>query len=423
MLINSEPSTSLAIVPENNILAFGAFALSTIFIVFFSVEAIFFWSPLVGKLSLFTACLIPSAIAILPRTPKWIRTKTIPKEIIWLLLIFILGLISSIISENIWMSLKSIVLFIISGPLIFVTTKYLFEDLKFQEAFYWLASLILLISSIFGIYQYYNNEAMLLFSRNPLPAGAQLILISIGTIILLRRDIFSPLKLLLILSLTISGILIIVAAKKSHLIGIIIILLFLVFRNRKYLIYLLGFIVLSGCILYFSSLTLLRYKEAIHSNSSTSLRAENYFFGLHVINSNPIWGLGFNANLDPHFTDYKITFSKHLSKEQYQEYIRTLNTFENIVLTYLIEWGSLFSFTYFGGLLYMITRSAKKIWSQPSGNTAGWLVVSVIIGFSIMSFTFDTLRFPNLNWIFHSLLGLMVNLSNHSHLSPQLKTS
>jgi hypothetical protein len=338
-------------------------------------------------------------------------------------MVIILGLISSIISENIWISVKSIVLFIISGPLIFVTTKYLFEDLKFHEAFYWLTSLIMLILIIYGIYQHYNNEAMLLFSRNPLPAGAQLILISIGTILLLRRNIFLPLKLLLILSLTISGILIIAAAKKSHLLGITIILLFLIFRNRNYLIYFLGFIVLSSCILYFSNLTLLRYKEAIHSNGSTSLRAENYFFGLHVINSNPIWGLGFNANLDTHFTDYKITFSKYHSKEQYQKYIRTLNTFENIVLTYLIEWGSLFSFTYFGGLLYLIIRSAKRIWSQPSGSTAGWLVVSVIIGFSVMSFTFDTLRFPNLNWIFHSLLGLMVNLSNHSLLSTSLKTS
>ena len=82
---------------------------------------------------------------------------------------------------------------------------------------------------------------------------------------------------------------------------------------------------------------------------SIPLRVENYFFGTHVIKENPVWGMGFKANFDPYLDDYKIKLDKYFSKKQYQEYIKTYTTFENIVVTYLVEWGGLFSFSYFGG--------------------------------------------------------------------------
>jgi hypothetical protein len=276
---------------------------------------------------------------------------------------------------------------------------------------------------VFGIYQHFDNGMILLFSRNPLPAGALLILLSTSTIILLNRNLSSALKLLLTLTLIISGVLIFLTTKKSHILGISIILLFFVFRNRKNLIYFLSFTILSGCLLYFTNPLFSNKKDAAHSNSSIILRAENYFFGFHILKSTPIWGLGFQANLDHHLKDYQIKLSNQLSKKNYQTFLKSLNTFENIVLTYLIEWGSLFSFAYFGGLLYLVAGSARRICTPTSENTAGLLLVAVIIGFSIMSLTFDTLRFPNLNWMFHSLLGLMVNLSNASPLTTSLKTS
>ena len=40
----------------------------------------------------------------------------------------------------------------------------------------------------------------------------------------------------------------------------------------------------------------------------------------------------------------------------------------------------------------------------------GIFVFAIIISFSAMSLTFDTLRFPSINWVFHTLLGLLVNI-------------
>jgi hypothetical protein len=400
-------------------LAFILFCLSTAFIILYSVRAINFWPPLVEKSSILIACFLPAGIFYFSRS----TAQKTPKEVIWLFLIAILGLTSSLLSENPWASVKAIALFMASGPLIFITTKYLFESEKNREVFYWLTSLMMFILSIFGTYELYNHQGMLLFSRNPLPAGALLILLSTSTIILLKRNTSSALRILLALSLIISSIVIIWSAKKGHFLGItIIIAFFLAFRSRRYFSTLFGFIIFIGCTLYFSFFTLSKNKDIIYSDNSLSsytLRAENYFFGIHIIKSNPIWGVGFKADFTPYFSNYKITLSKAISKKNYQHYIKTLNTFENIILTYLIERGPLFSLAYFGGILYLVVGSLNKAYSFCSTDMALLLVISVIAGFSFMSLTFDTLRFPNLNWLFHSFLGLMVNLSNTSSLQPR----
>ena len=75
--------------------------------------------------------------------------------------------------------------------------------------------------------------------------------------------------------------------------------------------------------------------------------------------------------------------------------------------------GGLFAIIYFGGFLYIMGRCLKNS-SSPSKDIELMSLVSVMVGFLVISCTFDTLRFPNLNWLFHSLLGLLVNLQQRS---------
>ena len=67
---------------------------------------------------------------------------------------------------------------------------------------------------------------------------------------------------------------------------------------------------------------------------------------------------------------------------------------------------------YFGGIIYLIVMSFKQLRAPPPKDLAGMFIISVVIGFIVVSFTFDTLRYPQLNWLFHSLLGLLINISN-----------
>ena len=260
------------------------FLCSTLFIVIFSVTAIHSWPPLVKHFSILLACILPVAIIVLVRIPIWFREKKPPKEVLWVLLVFILGIAVSLQSENSWITIKSTVLFMASGPFIFIATKYLFESTKSQEVFLWVTSLILLCFGCFGFYEYnYYLGNISLFADNPLPAGASLIILSTSPMILLTRNCSAPLRLSLILSLISSAILIILLAKKGPILSLVVILLFLVgFITRKHLKLLLGFALLTGCLLLTSESTLSKYKSTYKVNSSITMRAEHYFFGFHI---------------------------------------------------------------------------------------------------------------------------------------------
>ena len=114
--------------------------------------------------------------------------------------------------------------------------------------------------------------------------------------------------------------------------------------------------------------------------------------------------------MDSYFADYNIRLVNFFSKEHYQEYIQSQNAFENIILTYLIEWGAIFCLIYFGGIAYIAILYFKETKKPLIREMDGVFVVAIIISFSAMSLTFDTLRFPNINWVFHTLLGLLVNI-------------
>jgi hypothetical protein len=156
-----------------------------------------------------------------------------------------------------------------------------------------------------------------------------------------------------------------------------------------------------------------------------------------VFKKNPVWGVGFDANLSRYFDDYELMFRDEISRHTYwvdyhgldtkgnciniskenpewEIHCKGLNTLENIVLTFLVQMGGLFSIVYFGGVLYIFAVSFQGFLAPPQKNLAGLLLLAVLIGFAFISCTFDTLKFPNLNWIFHSLLGLMVNLPQNS---------
>jgi hypothetical protein len=422
MLLDPEPITSKATVARFDNWAFKIFCLSTLFIVIFSIRAVHSWSPLVKHSSILLACILPTVMVILGRVPIWHKTWPFPKEVLWVLLISAFGLIGPFFSENPWPTLKSTVLFMASGPFVFITARYLLEPAKNQQVFLWMVSLGALGLGFFGIYEHnyswsphYSREIRL-FTENQLPAGALLVLLSAGPMILLNRERSTVLKILLTLCLAFPVVLIVLIGKKGPVLSMAVILFLVVFINRRYLKIILGVVFVTGCLMFFSDFTFSKYKSLIGIKESVTLRTENYFFGLHIFKQHPIWGVGFKADLAQHLDDYKLKLDDKLSKERYQKFIIRHKTFENIVVAFLVELGGLFSITYFGGLLYIVIVSSKKLLSKTQESIAGLLLVSVIAGFAVISFTFDTLRFPNLNWVFHTLLGLLVNLSQQAYL-------
>jgi hypothetical protein len=125
--------------------------------------------------------------------------------------------------------------------------------------------------------------------------------------------------------------------------------------------------------------------------------------------------VGMKANLIPYLDGYDPVNTKNLSEGHFYNYFRINQTFENIVLGFLIEFGGLFTILYFGGILYFTFKnlSTNKLLSSQKEFL---IITAVFIGFAAMSFTFETLRFPNLNWAFHSLLGLIANIPKNQDI-------
>jgi O-antigen ligase len=390
-------------------LSFGVYCISTLFIFIFSIEAINDWHPVAKKFCIIFACILPSGMVILRHIPNWFKSKALPIEIKWILLILLLGLLSSTFSQNQWATLKSIILFISSGPLIFITTKLLLSQKKDRELFLLLASFILFLIGCFGYYEYIFLEKISMFSNNPLPASALLFLLSAPSMILLSRKNRSPLKYLHGLSLVFSSGLVILLAKKSIFLGILLTASYFIFfkiSNKSRLLFL--FLIAAGIAFSFAPKKI----SNLNLDSSYSLRAEAYFFGAQIFKENPLLGVGYKANLIPYLDGYDPVITKNLSNDLFYNYFRINQTFENIVLGFLIEFGGLFSILYFGGLLYFAFKNLRK--NKPlSSQIELSIIIAVFIGFTGMSFTFETLRFPNLNWAFHSLLGLLANIPNN----------
>ena len=310
--------------------AFKVFLCSTLFIVIFSVQAINSWPPLIKSISILTACVLPAGMVILVRGPNLLNAKKVPKEILWVLLIFVFGFISSLVADNQWFALKSMFLFVVSGPLIFLVTLYLFESTRNQNVFLWMTSLGMLGLCFFGIYEHnFNNlevgnighDGILLFSKNPLPAGTLLILLLASPMILLSRERSKGLKTVLSLGLMLSIVLIILLAKKGPLLGLVVVLLLVLLNNRRCLKFLLGFIFLVGFLIQLSAPTFIKYKSVITSKASVSVRFENYFFGLHIFKENPVWGIGFKGNVTQYLDDYEVKFDHDFTFINYKQYV------------------------------------------------------------------------------------------------------
>ena len=121
---------SKKIIARYNNLIFNTFCLSTLFILIFSVKAIQSWPSLIGKVAILLACLLPATMIAFVQVPAYFREKKVPKEILWVFLIFILALTSSLLNDTPLISFKATGLFFVTGPFIFITAIYLFKSMR-----------------------------------------------------------------------------------------------------------------------------------------------------------------------------------------------------------------------------------------------------------------------------------------------------
>jgi len=413
--MNSNQGTNYSRWERWGTVAFTAYCLSMVFMIFFSTSAIQIWSYPWNRMSVLVACLLPLTLALVWKIPRFIREKKLEKQFLFISLIIILGLQNIVFSEDRPTTLKVMALFLISGIGIFAATSNLLNTKFRQTIFLWLCWALLLALCIYGSLEYINKKPILLFSFNPIPAGSLLILLFVGPFLLFPS---SPrwLRFLQLLSIAFGIVVIVMIGKRGPILGLIgmAFLLGVLLPGRKFLIFPLIALILVGVGYQFRNHLPHDLKRNLTRNLITDFstldRLESYPFALQVFLKKPLFGVGLRAPLEKYVHDYqqKIVTRQNYS---YSTQIKNYRTLENIILCGFVEMGSLFTFTYLGLVIYVLLKLFRSVRKRPESRLNAVLLLTVFCGFLIHSMTFDSLMYPHLNWLFHSLLGMMANFN------------
>jgi hypothetical protein len=387
---------------------------STLFMVFFSVHTVQKWPSLLSQGAISLACIVPAIAVLFKVGPDLIGSKKWPIEIKFVLTVIVLGLLNICFSENQFASFKGMGLFLMSGILVFSISYFLFSSKQSQKSFFYLCSfcfVILLVTGSFEFIQKINvpGGKIILFSSNSIPAGSLLILLSIGPLISAARAEKRWEIIFWYSCLFVGTLLIVLIAQRGPILALLVMIFVgaLIYRKGTWIL-IVVVLALSGLGYQFRDKAPLFYKNQILKIETVLVRMEFYYVVLDVIREKPIFGLGFNSSLSRFIPlDYEPKIYSQHSKRSFYSMTQGVRVFDNMLFTFLGEMGGLFTLAYIGLFVYVL----KNINLRQNGNTNilthASLTLIVIAGFFIHSLTFDSLKYPNLNWMFHSLLAMM----------------
>lgn len=143
------------------------------------------------------------------------------------------------------------------------------------------------------------------------------------------------------------------------------------------------------------------------SSLSVWIRAENYPASLHIAKQRPVLGIGLCAPRQPYLDDYKVEYPG-ITKEQFHELLVTNRSSENVFLTFMTDLGFPFCVLYVLSLSYLLWKLIRHLRQSPPTQPKTELAVLIpIITVLFYSCVFDTLLYPQVNWFFHVLLGMI----------------
>jgi len=152
----------------------------------------------------------------------------------------------------------------------------------------------------------------------------------------------------------------------------------------------------------------LQYKNPFLSKETVLIRLEFHRIAWPVFKDQPFFGLGFSTPLARHIPEnYESKFYPADSKPSFSSMVTGVQTFDNMLLCFIGETGGLFTLACLGLVAILLKKSLPVQKLSPDTRNKTILMLIVLSGFLIHSMTFDSLKYPHLNWIFHSILGIL----------------
>ena len=151
-----------------------------------------------------------------------------------------------------------------------------------------------------------------------------------------------------------------------------------------------------------------QFKNELLRKETLLVRMEFYHIALEVIQEKPIFGLGFNSPLSRFIpSDYEPKTYPIRGDNSFTGMVSGVHVFDNMALCFLGETGGFFTMAYIGLGIYLILKTLVFRKRHSENYVQTLLIIAVLAGFIAHSMTFDSLKNPHLNWIFHSLLALI----------------
>jgi len=332
-------------------------------------------------------------------------------EIIFIVSIIILAVVNVFLSDSFSKSLSFMRTFLFSGLFALWAAMLLLTDQRRRNGFDWLCCGALAVIAPLEIITWwgqgnYGPGVFQVFVLHPIPLGTLLILLSPGPMRLLLSKNFQA-KLLGWLLLLSGVILIFLTHKRGTWLALAAMLAVgMIYLGRRHRYLLVTMLLVLAVLLswqirrHFARLDpkVPRYVSILH-------RLELYNYALHIWQTHPIMGIGLRSfSHDRYLHGYQV-YNKDL--HEFPQAVATLHTFDNMLLTAMVELGSLLTLLYLGLILIIVVRYGRKLWASPESPTLEWYRMLVLLGFAIHSLSYDSLLVAPVNWVFHVQLGLM----------------
>jgi O-antigen ligase len=374
------------------------------------------WSP--NILGDFLSRYSKSIIFIFPWLMLWLAyswevvgSRDHRGEILLIVSIIILGMVNVPLSDSPPKSLTPMRNFLLTGIFALWTSMFLFTDPRRRQVFDWFCAgalaVILPVEIITRLLRgNYGPHVFQIFTLHPIPLGTAIILLSPGPVRLLVTK-NSAAKLLGWLLLLLGGTLIYLTHKRGTWLALAAILLasiIYLIRRRRFL--LLTLLLLITLILPLETKRqIARLDPNVPRYGSVLHRLELYPFALHIWRIHPFMGIGLRAfNHENYLADYQ---QHNKSLGDFPKKIVTLQTFDNTLLTGLVEFGTVMTLFYLALVTLILVRYCRRLRSSPESSPLDWYRVLVLLGFAIHSLTYDSLLVPSVNWLFHVQMGIL----------------
>ncbi|MCA9482390.1 MAG: hypothetical protein KC553_01510 [Nitrospina sp.] len=399
-------------------LPFTLFCVSTAAISLFATQSITLWSPVKARVFIVFLCLLPAIATLLQE--KYGFLSPCPQKISgkWFFLLSGLGGVNVIFSHDPWASLKGVVILLIGGILAAYCASRVLNTEKKIFIFSCLLTFLLWFLCLAGLWELQINpnsrNPLRFFYQNPIPSGAMLVLYSLGPLLLVSSK-KKPLQIdwilygLIIFAFTY----LLLMLKKGPLLSCVVAITLGVIWGRPNLGRLVPLLLLplTFVLVYSLSLTSDDFDFFFHFHGIL-VRLELWKLGLSVFEVYPLQGYGFNSSLLEFVrADYQTWLYYANNGISFVDYFSRVNALDNMLLTFLAELGLMFFLAY-----CFFLRSILKCWFKGLGlknfSTPEKMVSLVLIAILIQSLTFDVLKFPDLSWMWHTVLTLGPSIRN-----------